>query len=97
MNELEKIAKAIKAKLTSEFKHSKIAKVRVREDEDTSGDAILLVDVIFEGSPKDVDARELSSAVRLVRPALTSMGVTAFPLFSFISKSDAGAGKLEPA
>lgn len=97
MSELAKIAKAIQSALVAEFKHLKIAKVKVREDEDSAGDSILLVDVVFEGSPKDVDARELSSAVRIVRPALASMGVTAFPLFSFITRSEAGMRKLERA
>jgi hypothetical protein len=56
----------------------------------------LRIDVIFEGRPKDIDIKKLSGVVRHVRPRLTDIGEEAFPLFSFISKGDAGAG-LEPA
>ncbi len=97
MRDLKKIAKVIRSTLTAEFEKLAIEDVRVFEEEDSSGDILLHVEVIFDGAPKDVDVRKLSGAVRHVRPKLTKMGIEAFPLFSFISKSDAGAVGLEPA
>jgi hypothetical protein len=53
--------------------------------------------VVYEKAPKHADIRRLLGAVRRVRPKLTEVGETAFPLFSFISRDDVGAGKFEPA
>ena len=95
MRDLGKIAKVVRDTLAADFDKVKIIDVRVREDIDFDGSEILRVDVIFEGTPKDIDARKLTGAVRHVRPKLHDIGETAFPLFSFISKGDWGAGRLE--
>jgi hypothetical protein len=93
-----RIAKIVSETLAADFRKAKIIDVRVREDRDFDGAEILRVDVLFEGSPADLDAGKLSGAVRNVRPRLVSeAGETAFPLFSFISKSDLGAERFEPA
>lgn len=94
---MEQIADIVRDTLTTDFQKIQISDVQVREDVDSDGDRILHVYVIFEGAPKHADIRKLSGAVRHVRPKLTEVGETAFPLFSFISREDVGAGKFEPA
>jgi hypothetical protein len=49
---------------------------------------VLRIDVIFEGAPKDLNAKKLSGAVRHLRPKLDKIHESAFPLLSFISKAD---------
>lgn len=95
---LAKIARIIGETLASDFRKARIIDVRVREDRDFDGAEILRVDVLYEGNPSDLDSAKLSGAVRNVRPRLVNeVGETAFPLFSFISKSDLGAERFEPA
>lgn len=96
-NETEQLAlitKAIEATLASDFKNVKVLRVTVDRDVDFDGDQILNIEVVFEGKPHQVDARVISSAVRHVRPHLEKLGEKAFPLMSFVSRSD--AGKLAP-
>ena len=83
------IKRLISATLQVDFEDVRILEVRVRDDVDSDGDDILIIDVVFEGQPKDLDARKLSGAVRRVRPGLFELGEEAFPLFSFVSKTDA--------
>lgn len=97
MRDVKKIAKIVEKTLAADFDKVKILEVTVREELDADGDEILRVYVIFKGAPKDIDTRKLSAAVRNVRPKLSEIGESAFPLFSFIAKSDVGAGKFEPA
>jgi hypothetical protein len=96
MRDYTKIAKIVRATLAKDFK-LKVLDVRVSEGEETTDDTMLHIDVIFDGTPKDVDARKLSGAVRHIRPKLNAIGEKAFPVFSFISKGDIGAGKFEAA
>jgi hypothetical protein len=95
MRDFAKIAKIVRTMVTKDFK-LKVLDVRVFEAE-TTDDTVLHIDVIFDGTPEDVDARKLSGAVRHVRPKLNAIGGTAFPVFSFISKSDIGASKFAAA
>lgn len=95
---LIKIARIVRDALASDFRKARIIDVRVREDRDYDGAEILRVDVLYEGGPADLDAGKLSGAVRNIKPRLVSeAGERAFPLFSFISKSDLGAERFEPA
>jgi hypothetical protein len=95
MRDFAKIAKIVRTTVTKDFK-LKVLDVRVSEAE-TTDDTVLHIDVIFDGTPENVDARNLSGAVRHVRPKLNAIGETAFPVFSFISKSDIGASKFAAA
>ena len=98
MRDLKKIADVVRDVLAADFEAAKILDVRVREDVDFDGSEILRVDVLFEGTPKDLDARKVSGTVRSVRPKLMQeAGERAFPLFSFISKGDVGAERFEAA
>ena len=95
---LGKIEDIIRKSLTADFGSSTILDVRVSDDRDFDGSDILRVDVLFEGTPSDLDARKVSATVRSVRPKLMKeANERAFPLFSFISKRDVGADRFEAA
>ncbi|WP_421952382.1 hypothetical protein [Pelagibacterium sp.] len=91
-NHLTKIGSVVEEVLKADFHNVKILRVDVREDVDADGDDVLLISVVFEGRPKDLDAKMLSGAVRNVRPRLTDIGERAFPMFSFVSGRDVGLG-----
>jgi hypothetical protein len=98
MRDLEKIAKVVRTALAADFKSARIVDVRVLEDVDFDGSEILRIDVLFEGTPQDLDAGKLSGTVRSVRPKLMAeANERAFPLFSFISTGDFGAKRFEAA
>lgn len=88
-----RVEKVIADSLATDFEAVRILQLDVRDDVDSDGDDVLRVYVIFEGAPKDLDARKLSSAVRNIRPKLSAIGENAFPLFSFISKNDIGGSQ----
>jgi hypothetical protein len=96
--QIKAIAKAVHDALAEDFNGVKIVDVKVYGNEEFDGDDdFLRIAVIFEGRRRDVDTQKLSGAIRQVRPALSAIGENAFPLLSFISNRDAGAGNFEPA
>jgi len=97
MEHLNQIKEVVAETLRADFHNVKILRVDVDQDVDADGDDVLLISVVFEGRPKDLDASKLSGAVRNVRPKLRDIGEAAFPLFSFVSRRDAGLGKFETA
>ena len=88
MQHIELIKKAVKETLAGHFDSIRILKIDVKKDVDADGDDLLRIDVIFEGSPKDLDAAKLSGTARLLRPKLSQIHESALPLLSFISKAD---------
>ena len=94
---IEKLEKVIRSKFVDEFSWFPLFKVSVREGVDHDGDDVLYVDVVFNGSEKDIDAKKLVGAVRKIRPFLLDMDEDAFPIFSFISKKDYSELNREPA
>lgn len=97
MRDMTEIARVVRQTLAADFGSVEIIDVLVHDELDIDGDAVLRVEVIFEGMPKEEDARALSSVVRHVRPKLNAIGEKAFPLFSFISRDDWGGGRLKSA
>lgn len=95
---LDKIQSLLRHVLASEFEGLQVVEVNVREDEDSDGGRILLVDVIFDAARDAVDAKALTGAVRKVRPKLIENREDGFPVFSFIARDEmskaarAGAG-----
>lgn len=87
---MEEVAQMVAKTLHNDFENVKILNVKVNHDVDYDGDAILKIEVVFEGRPRDIDARMISGAVRRVRPHLEKLGELAFPLMSFVSRRDAG-------
>jgi hypothetical protein len=86
-NESE-IERIVKETLSDDFEDIKILDISASQEFDSEGNEMVRIDVVFEGSAKDVNARKLSGAVRQIRPKLREIGTEAFPLFSFISKKD---------
>ena len=82
------VADIIKKTIQCDFKGVTIIDVQVHNELDSDGNDMLRIEVIFEGTPKDIDARLLAGAVRHLRPQLSKVGETAFPLFSFIAKNE---------
>ena len=80
--------------LQRDFHHTKIVDVLSRPDVDRDGDRVLIIEVIYEGTPEKHDLLAMSGAIGHIRPELMSLGEDAFPLISFISKSEAKAAKL---
>lgn len=96
MRDIVEIERVVTETISRDFENVRIVSVRVRPDEDSNGD-LLRIDVVFEGRPKDIDARKLSGIVRKLRPRLTELGEVAFPLLSFISKAEVKPLKLATA
>ncbi len=90
--DLEQVRKIVKETLSGEYDHIRIVDVKVHEDVDSDGDSVLRVDVIFDGVPREADARKMSGAVRKLRPKLDRIRQAGFPLLSFISRSDYQTG-----
>jgi hypothetical protein len=84
------IAKAVREALHDDLVGLKIVDVSVLGRTERDDGPTVRIQVTCEGRPKDWDARVLSSAVRHVRPKLVEIGEFAFPLFSFVTVSDAG-------
>ena len=88
MRDLDAIRNVVLSTLEEDFDHIRILDVDINEDVDIDGDEVLRIDVIFEGAPKNLDARKLSGAVRHLKPKLYEIKEFAMPLLSFISRAD---------
>ena len=97
MRDMDEIKRVVRDTLSADFDRVRIIDVVVQEDEDTDGDEFLHIEVVFAGTPKDLDARKLSGAVRHLRPKLSEIKEFAFPLLSFISAADVERRRLDPA
>lgn len=95
--QIDEIVRVVSETLAADFDGVRILDIKVSANDDYDDDDFLRIEVIFEGRRRKLDARKLSGAVRHVRPRLNEIGEKAFPLFSFISKGDAGAARFEPA
>jgi Glu-tRNA(Gln) amidotransferase subunit E-like FAD-binding protein len=94
MRDMSAIKKVVLKTLSGQFDNVRIVDVKVYEDVDHAAEEIVLrIHVIFEGIPRDLDARKLSGAVRHLRPKLEEINETALPLLSFISKAEASRNK----
>lgn len=97
LKSVEAIAKTVHETISQDFTSFRIINVHVDRDVDFDGDEILKIEIVFEGTPKDLDARKVSGAVRHVRPKLFALGEMAFPLLSFISQGDSRRVSFAPA
>lgn len=97
MYESTQISKIVKDTFAKEFPEIKIVNVKVSHQLDDDGDHVLRIFIIFEWKKGKVDPKKLAGAVRYLRPKLNEIKETAFPLLSFITKSDAEQTGFEPA
>ena len=95
MAEYDKLTEVIESVLRERFDNVEIESISIESDFDEDGDAILRVKVIFDSGQKQLDAHKSSSVLRYMRPKLAEIGEEAFPIISFIAKSE--IGKTKPA
>jgi hypothetical protein len=93
MRDLASVKRAVKETLTRQFSHIRVSDVRVREDPDSDGGEVLRIDVIFDGTPKDLDAKKLTGFIGRLQPRLEQMHETALPLVYFISRAELSRNK----
>ena len=70
-------------------------KVSVRPDIDHDGDEFLWVKAVYDGKPADIDLGKSISIVRHLRLKLAEVDVEAFPVVSYVAKSDLKKAELE--
>jgi hypothetical protein len=88
MRDLTPVKQAVNETFSRLFSHVRVCDVRVREDTDFDGEDILRIDVIYEGTYKDLDAKKLAGFIRHLRPRMEQIHEPALPLLSFISRAD---------
>lgn len=91
------VRKIILAHLAERFEGVRIMAVNLRHATDADGDDILAINVVFDGKSNQLDPTKTSSVVRHVRPAIEVLGEHAFPVFSFIARSELGKTSPEAA
>jgi hypothetical protein len=93
MRDLTSVKHAVNETFSRLFSHVRVSDVRVREDTDFDGDDILRIDVIYEGTYKDLDAKKLAGFIGHLQPKLEQIHESALPLLSFISRADFNRNK----
>lgn len=68
---------------------ARILDVRIEEDEDCDGDSVYRVMVIFDSETGRLNADKTAGLARHTRSRLSESNVFNFPIFRFISQSDA--------
>lgn len=92
----EHIEPIILEKLKTDFNNVEIIEIAISMIEQDEEGALVDVKVAFSGRPKDIDPKKISSSVRNIRPDFEdTFGENAFPVLSFIAKSELGNRKLE--
>ena len=84
-NSLEDIISGI---VRERFADAVIDSISVEADEDSDGDPILRVTVVFDSEIAQLEPSKLAGLVRHVRPKIRNRKGAAFPIFRFMSKSD---------
>ncbi|WBQ09451.1 hypothetical protein L2D01_11150 [Hyphomonadaceae bacterium ML37] len=87
---IERIRQVVSEALNRDFLRVNVVDFKFERDTDHDDDEILRITVIFDGRARDIDPHQLSGTVRHVRPRLMEIGEKAFPVFSFVSRGDAG-------
>jgi hypothetical protein len=91
-------ASVIEGVVRERFSGSVIDLVDVRPDEDSDGDRIFRVTVVFDGANgAGIDPGKVPGLVRLIRSSLEGEAADRFPLVRFISRHDAVKLKLASA
>ena len=62
--------------------------INVSPDVDEDGQEFLWVRAVYDGEPSVIDTRKSLTMVRELRPKLDDLEVDAFPVISYIAKSD---------
>lgn len=62
--------------------------IDVSPDIDEDGEEFLWVKAVYDGEPSVIDTRKSLTMVRELRPMLDDLEVAAFPVISYVAKSD---------
>ena len=84
----KRISEIVAEKFSTLFEDIKIVDVHVTPGHDRDGEEILRIEVVFKGTLKKADAKQLAGATRQLRPALEEIDADLYPLLSFVSKLD---------
>lgn len=96
----ESVKRAITDVVMMRFDDAKITSVKIDPAEDSDGDPVLEILVVFESNSakETLEARKMSGLTRHILQKLAEIGATgAFPLVSFMSTKDAKKLNLEAA
>lgn len=85
-----KTRSAIEAAIRAHFRNTDIISIDMEEIEGAEGDALLKVTIVYETRSGLIDAKRASKLGVQLRPSLEEHDIMAFPIFSFISKAEAG-------
>lgn len=88
---------AIAAVVRERFADALIDSVTVEADEDSDGDPILRITVVFESEIADLETHRLTGLARHVRPSLIERREAGFPIFRFMTKRDSDRLRHEAA
>lgn len=80
--------------LTQELGSMEVVSINIWPDIDEYGEKIIKINVIFGGREKKLDPTKTAGLARHLIPRLQDVGEGAFPILSFIAKSE--LGKLNP-
>lgn len=84
------VRQSIEAVIRKHLNGIKIVSIAMREVEGLDGDRLLKVTVIYETRSGVIDGNKTVSLARSLRPTLRELQIDAFPIFSFVSKAEAG-------
>lgn len=93
----EDIKTAIEATVRERLTEAKVQNVTVTEDKDNEGDRIYRVLVVYDARNGKLDAHRMSGLARHIRARLEASELSAYPIFRFVSQSDAKKLKSEAA
>jgi hypothetical protein len=89
----DRVARVVAKALSRDFENIEIITVNVARDVGRDGGEILRIEVVFEGTMKGQDARQVAGAARRLRPILQEeVDTDLYPLLSFVSKVDYDRG-----
>lgn len=74
---------------------ARIQRVVVEEDEDSEGDRVFRIMVVFDATRGKLEAHRISGLARHLRSRLETVNEFAYPIFRFVSEAD--ARKIVPA
>jgi hypothetical protein len=98
MRDTKRLTKVIKDAVAAEFDKGRILDVRIGEETYFDDDDILRVEILFEGTERDIDVRNIANLTEKIRKKLLErVNETAFPVISFISRSDFGVDRFAAA
>lgn len=86
----EEVERTIVEVLNDQFDGVVFTKIYITPDRDDEGDEYLLVDAIVDDKQKWPETEKKVGLIRHMCPKLAEVGTEAFPIISFLAKSELG-------